>query len=501
MLPRRLLPQDEVAQDFSGESVSAVISLSAAHNTTRTRLAGLWVLATGLAVFLTLALLLATTGSLTLALALPGFLLAAIATIWLLASPTVSLLVAVVGFVFVANNEEGFQIAEIAYAAYLYATLSIWYARNAIIRRQRLVASAGDLSLALFFVLIPFTLILTGSFGGNFRVATSEIISLSMLLVYFPVKHTVVSHRHGPKLLLITVVILGVCVAVLNALNYASDLTGAQALWQISGSRVVVNDCLLLTGSLTSLTLLIYEQRKLPLFLYTIAFTLSASGLVVTQTRGFWLAFVLGFIALLILIHTRQRTRLLVASVLVSGALLGVGYILIGPFLFLVIGGLAERFASMATAVTNDLSLVNRFRESWVVLQQIGMNPLIGFGPGVSYQFYDIVHQSTHYDSFVHNGYIGLWYKYGIVGLGLVLWFWISAIKQGIGAFRIENADQWTRLAGLAGALPLMGITVSTLTQNPFFLKNYVFIIAVCAGLAVGAWQRPKPAHSKTRGQ
>ena len=133
---------------------------------------------------------------------------------------------------------------------------------------------------------------------------------------------------------------------------------------------------------------------------------------------------------------------------------------------------------------------MNRFRETGAVLEKIAANPLIGHGPGVAYLFFDIVHQSTDTDSFVHNGYIGLWYKYGLWGLGLVLYFWYSVVRLGLKAFRSDTTERWTRLAGLAGAVPLIALTISTLTQNPFFLKNYLFIIAIAAGLAAGAGQR-----------
>ena len=90
----------------------------------------------------------------------------------------------------------------------------------------------------------------------------------------------------------------------------------------------------------------------------------------------------------------------------------------------------------------------------------------------------------------MHNGYVGLWYKYGLWGLGLVLYFWYSTVKLGLRAFRSDTADHWTRLAGLAGAIPLIALTITTLVGNPFFLKNQLFIIAIAAGLAVGAGER-----------
>ncbi|MXW31872.1 MAG: O-antigen ligase family protein [Rhodothermaceae bacterium] len=445
---------------------------------------------TGLILSLGLTFALSSTGSVPFLIAFPAAVLGIIAVGFFLVNPLLSLMITILGFVLVASNEAGFQVIEIAYAAFLYAFLLTWFLRHAISESSEILTGKTDLALALFLGLLPATLILTYFFRGDFLVAFSELISLSMLLVYFPVKHTVVNHRIGPKLMLTTVVIMSVLVAIINSFEYASDLSNATHLSHISGSRVVVNDALLTIGSLMSLALLVYARNPISLLLSASAVAFTFAGLIMTQARGAWLAFMLGMFVLLLIARTPERIKILTTGAIVSVLILGIGYILLGPFLNVIIKGITERFSTIATAFTQDLSLINRFRETQAVFEKIIMNPLIGYGPGVSYVFYDIVHVSTDTDSFVHNGYIGLWYKYGLWGLGLVLYFWYSTVKLGLRAFRSDTTDHWTRLAGLAGAIPLVALTITTLVGNPFFLKNQLFIIAIAAGLAVGAGER-----------
>ena len=437
-------------------------------------------------------LLLANSGSLVYMTILPGLLLGSLVVAALFWNSNVNLVVAIVGFVVMANNVAGFQLVEILYAAYLYAMLAVWFVRHRVLAGHPIITSRADGALTFFLALLPATLILTYAFDGDFRVAASELISLSMLLIFYPVRHTVASHKSGPRLILLTVVTLGALVAVVNLIEYAGDLSNAWAAVQIAGSRVVVNDCLLLTGALASLTLLVYARRFWAATFYLGTFALTSAGLIVTQTRGYWLAFILGFVSLLYLMNTKQRARTLIGCAIAGGIIFGIAYAMIGPFLFVVTGGIIERFSSLGTAITQDLSLINRFRESWAVLGHIVWNPFIGYGPGVPYEFWDIVHQSTHKDTFVHNGYIGLWYKYGVWGLGLVMFFWLSTVRNGVRAFRTSGAGMWTRLAGLSGALPMIAVLVATLTANPFYLKNYLFIIGVSAGMAAGAATRTK---------
>lgn len=427
-----------------------------------------------------LALAVAFTGSVIYTVALPVAILGTVTICFFFANPLINLMAIIVGFVLIASNESGFQVVEVAYAAYLFTVLGMWFLQHVVFGSENILTEKADWCLTIFLCLLPATLILTAVFQADFRVALSGLISLSMLLIYFPVKHTAVHHRLGPRIMLTTVVLMSAAVALLNTFNYASDLAGVTELWQVAGSRVVVNDCLFMVGALMSLVLLVYAKGMFPVLLSAAALALTFAGLIMTQAHGFWLAFAFGAIVLVFLVRTPERIKMLTTGTVVSLVILGLGYILIGPFLGVILEGITERFGSIATAITQDLSLVNRFRETGAVLEKTAVNPLIGHGPGVSYLFFDIVHQATDTDSFVHNGYIGLWYKYGIWGLGLVLYFWYSAVSLGLRAFRSNTAERWIRLAGLAGAVPLIALTISTLTQNPFFSQKLPFHYCHC---------------------
>jgi O-antigen ligase len=109
---------------------------------------------------------------------------------------------------------------------------------------------------------------------------------------------------------------------------------------------------------------------------------------------------------------------------------------------------------------------------------------------GVPYTFYDIAHASTDQDAFVHNGYVGLWYKFGLWGLGMMLFFWARSIWRGIQAFRLSDASYWVRMAGLAAGISLVAFTLSALTSNPFYLKDSIFVFGLLASIAAGSYHR-----------
>src|SRR5690606_27464777 len=111
----------------------------------------------------------------------------------------------------------------------------------------------------------------------------------------------------------------------------------------------------------------------------------------------------------------------------------------------------AERLATLGSAATNDISLYNRFRESGVVLDLIAKNPIVGHGAGVGYLFFEIGRSGTDTDSFVHNGFLGVWYKWGIWGLIALVYFWLSTIKVGLRGILLRTISPLRRIA-IAGA-------------------------------------------------
>ncbi len=447
-------------------------------------------LTAGLFCSLVLVLLVAWSGSLLLALALPGLLVAAVAAVFLFRHPTLNLFVVLVGFAVVANNEAGFQLREIVYGLYLYAVLFHWYATRLLVTRVRFVHTAEDRALFVFLLLLPLTLPLTVIFGGSLTGAASEIFSLSLLALYFPLKETVSEHRHGPRILVATVICIGVLVAGRNLLEFRQQLSGATQAWQVATGRVVTNDNLLMVTSVFSLTLLLFARRWLSFAVRLGLFLLCFAGLILTQSRGYWMAFLLGTCVLFVLAGARVRKRMLWLGVVGLAALTGIGFLFFGAYMDLLVGGLAQRFVSVGSAITSDISLVNRFREARTVMGHVVQNPILGYGMGVSYYFYDIAHQSTDFDALVHNGYVGLWFKFGLWGLGLVLFFWARTIVRGVQAFLMQDGSSWMRICGLAAAASLVAFTLSTITSNPFFLKDSLFIFSLAAGIAGGAYHR-----------
>ena len=447
-------------------------------------------LGAALAIGLGITLALAWTGSATVVMALPALILALAGAFWLFRRPALNLIVVLIGFVVVANNEAGFQLREVVYALYLYSVLALWYADRFFITRTPFVQSRADRALFVFLALLPCTLVLTYFFNGRLSGAISELFSLSLLALYFPLKELAARYRWGCKALVLTVVAIGVLVSLRNMYEYYLMLGRVTQAWQVETGRVVMNDNLLMVSSLFSLVLVVYARGMKSFITAGACFFVCFGALILTQSRGYWMAFFAGLVALFLLADQRRRRKILLLGGVGLAAMIGAGYILVGSYMDILFTGLVERILSIGTAATADLSLVNRFREAATVMELVRVNPVLGYGMGVPYYFYDIAHQFTDHDALVHNGYVGLWYKFGLWGLGLMMFFWLRTLWDGIRSFKIPAHNHWTRLCGMAASISLIGFLLSTLTSNPFFLKDSLFIFSMTAGLAGGAWRR-----------
>ena len=422
-------------------------------------------------------------------LAIPTLALASIGLVRLFRYPLANLAVVLGLFVLVADLEEGIQFTEVLYGLYYFSFLGHWFITRIFVFKQNILADPEDKAILLLILGISLSIPLTFLFGGEAKWLLSEWTSLMLLAFYFPVKEACIRYKHGAKVVIGVLLWIGLFASVRNAFLYREALMNTEAAWQIVKGRIHFNDNMLMASSLITLVLLTFSRKVRHMLPLIGLFLLLLSGLILTQSRGFWIAFVFGSGLLLLLVDARNRRKLLF--------LLGTGIacfaiivlLFLSDYSDLIFLGMVDRLLSISTALANDPSMVNRVRESKAVLDQIIQNPILGYGMGVPYTFFDMVHVSTDQDAFVHNAFLGVWYKFGIWGLGLVLHVWISAVRKGLRAVRIDSASP-TCVRAFAAGIALGSLTLGSMTSNPFFLMDGTLLFGLLAGLASGAHRR-----------
>jgi O-antigen ligase len=139
----------------------------------------------------------------------------------------------------------------------------------------------------------------------------------------------------------------------------------------------------------------------------------------------------------------------------------------------------------------NDVSTQHRLNEWNAALRLFGENPVAGAGLGTRVQFHSPMYSDDEKpregywsdDFYIHNAYVWLATKMGIVGLGIFLFLFGTALNTAITAARSSaNPEERALLIGITGALvslivlSMFGPTVFTINQAPF--AAFAFAIA-----------------------
>ncbi len=402
--------------------------------------------------------------------------------------PLLNLSVVLSLFVLIVDFEEGIQIREVFYGLYYLSFLTHWFVTRLFIRRQVVFQRFEDKILIVFLFLITISLFVTLLFDGTLSAARGEWISLSLLAFYFPIREAITEYRHGLMVILIVIAWIGFFVLIRNVFMYREILLSATYAYQITHGRAVTNEGLLLVPAMLALVFYLFSDGLTARASLLIAFLFFLAGLILTQSRGYWVAFLIGGGFLFLLVPRKYKVKLLSTGFLAGGLILGLGIIFLGDFVLIVVSGLLDRFLSIGSASFADISLINRFLESKAVLAKIIQNPILGYGMGVPYSVYDITYELTVTKSFVHNGYIALWYKFGLWGLSMILLFFGFVMYRAYAVFRFDSGVTIARVCCLGVLACFAAFAVSANTSNPFYNNDLMFIYALLAGIAGGCY-------------
>lgn len=404
----------------------------------------------------------------------------------LLAAPNRFLLITLAGFVTIISYDEGIQLSEVAYGLFFLFYLFTWYASHLYLQRRSLLKTSTDWAIALYLCYI-FTSISWGLlFGAQLTVIFGEILIFILMAFYFPIRDYCARDPKHVRNIVYVVCWFALFVSVRNLIDYRQGLSSAEILEEIISGRVALNEVLLMMPALGAMTFLIYARQWKERLIVAGLFILFFGSLIITQSRGYWMAFFLGALALFVLTDTRRKFRILIFFLSGLAGFLLIGYLLFPEYVTLISAGLIDRFASLGTALTSDISLVNRFHESTAVWEYIRVNPVIGYGMGTPYSYFNIITDNTREWSFIHNGYLGIWFKFGLIGLSLLMYFWARSIVTGIRLFYRREASLFLRIAVLAATVSLIAELLVANTSTPFQIADATLMITLLAAVISG---------------
>lgn len=418
---------------------------------------------------------------------IPLVLLVGIALSVLVRYPLLHLCLVLGGFVIIFNYDEGIQLSEIVFGLYYLGYLTCWFAYYALGDWAKLFKHPVDYAIAFYLIFAAASLALTVIFGGSLFVGANELRACAVLAFYFPVREAARDPR-GLRALLATFVFIALVVAARNFLQYILALQDVGALWEIVQNRHRTNERLVMMALLGALVFFArYARYKaISLLLLALAAVFTAS-IMLGRSRTIWLAIGLAMFLVFVLSDRQGRVRLLFFGAAGFSTVLLVGLLFLQDVFLLVLAGLGDRLSTISTAGQRDVSMINRFYEWRTVWSNILVSPLVGHGFGVPYSHFNLLYGITEQKTFVHNAYLGLLYRHGFLGLGLVGFVVAGTFFRGLRLVR-HLPDRVSAAAGLTALASLAALALAGMTEDVLLMTDGLFAVmfplAVIAGLA-----------------
>ena len=321
----------------------------------------------------------------------------------------------------VFDNQDGLQVPELIYFTLSSALIGVVLIPRLLSGKMKPVNMLDKSFYFLIFVTF-FGLFIGLLFTPGLN-PISEYTYFLPVYGYFFYRYSE-NPEQSMRWLLTIFVFLCVYVIIRNFLNYQQILLDAVADWEVEKARVAKEETMVMAACMLGGLYYLFGKNVWHKLL-GLGFTgVSFAGLILTQSRGFWVAALFGFGVIFLMVERKKKLEVLA----VVGVLGLVGFLIAQLFFTekfdLVLRGITERFSSLGTGQV-DVSLYERYLESIQVISMMVDNPITGYGLAFPYHRYDTNIFRYRIFSYVHNGYIGVWFKFGLLGLSAIaVLFW-----------------------------------------------------------------------------
>ncbi len=378
------------------------------------------------------------------------------------------------------ENSEGIQVIELPF--YLASLLLILFTIVELLRGSLSIKNPIDAFALTFLFLIPYGIIVGLINGGSLYLAIGETTYFFGLLAYFPTRKYL-KKEHGLRVVLSIVGLIILYALIRNVINYRAIIINAVLPWETENARAASNEFLFLTASIFFLAFAATTKEKLKRVLSTIIFLMALGGLVLTQSRGYWLAFIVSAFFSFLFIDRTGKIKILVTFFSITIPSIIILQTFFTQELELIITGMSNRVLSIFSGKM-DWSLYERVLESEQVFNRITNNPIAGHGLGVKFTKKKLFYDTYVQTSYVHNGYLATWFKFGIPGLIIIYTFWGLLIKRGVTLYKASLNETHKAIAVTISAVVLGAMLVNNTSPQILNFESVLFFALFAAFLS-----------------
>jgi O-antigen ligase len=212
-------------------------------------------------------------------------------------------------------------------------------------------------------------------------------------------------------------------------------------------------------------------------------------GLVITFTRSVWIAAIFGLVVICYYLHGQERKRLIlnalsvILPMVVIFLAINVAFVLIGNTESNQLNLVTKRLLSVfnAKAYGKEGSFGTRTMEFEKASPYIKSHPILGVGFNNPYRLGWRVDGYYPY-SYVHNGYLFIMLKMGILGLICYIWLSIAFLRRATRIYR-QISDEYFKGLVLGSIVGYSGVLLTNITFPTFWEYAMVPCIAIFMGL------------------
>lgn len=148
--------------------------------------------------------------------------------------------------------------------------------------------------------------------------------------------------------------------------------------------------------------------------------------------------------------------------------------------------GLSSRLETLLqlTSGVMDGSLKERVLETQVVWQKYLNNPIIGYGFGSTFTKKLIFLNYYVEASYVHNGFLAVLYKFGLIGFILFAGLWLILIKRLFSLLK-ANLSETDKIITLALCGTLISLLFVNITSPQTLNHDGIFLFTISSVFAV----------------
>lgn len=403
----------------------------------------------------------------------------------------ITLCLTILGTFFILfKNATVASFLELAFHMYLLGYIGYWFTSRFLFYKDTVLKDAADWCLFIYLLYTTASFFLTVVFKGSVSNGFSEWVPLTVLALYFPIKEACYRHKKGAIYIISSFCVLTLIMVLLNFHEYYSDLAASSYLYQITNERVRSNELLIMTSFILIIVLFINAPSKKLKLLTAIVLSPFLAGIIITQSRSLWVATALGCSVVFIFAKNKQRRELLILLAWGILLILLAGIFFLQDYFFLILSGFLERFTSLQTATTKDISLINRFSEWKAAWESIKLSPIIGRGFGVPFHFFDLTREVTMVKSHIHSVYIGVLYRHGLIGLSLIGTFYFLCIRKAFLLIRMRNVSLLDSLIATGSLACLIATLLPASTESLLLVDPGTITIAFITSVVTGRWHR-----------